>query len=157
MIVEKLKSLNACGEAIRWVEEQTDQTFQALWSACRRADWMLWIAAKMLNRRLVVTACCACARTALRYGETGDDRPRLAIEAAEAWVRREATVGQVRAAAGVAARSAEAAGVAARSAGSAEAAGAARSAEAAARTKHLATMADLVRSIIPASAFEGKF
>jgi hypothetical protein len=47
----------------------------------------------------VVRAACDCARTALRYVPGGEDRPRLAIETAEAWCRGEATEQEVCAAA----------------------------------------------------------
>lgn len=52
-----------------------------------------------VDRHLVVRAACACARTALQHVPDGEDRPRIAIETAEAWCRGEATSEQVRVAA----------------------------------------------------------
>jgi hypothetical protein len=44
-----------------------------------------------VDRSLVVLAACDCARTWLRHVPPGEDRPRLAIETAEAWCRGETT------------------------------------------------------------------
>lgn len=61
---ELLKKHNACSEAMEWV---ADRTIAEAWNACERGDWMLWIAAKILDRKLVVRAACAVARTSLKY------------------------------------------------------------------------------------------
>jgi hypothetical protein len=83
---EHLRMLWACSEAREWVGELT--ALQA-WKQCQRADWLLWWAArtKANERTAVVLAACACARTALRFVPKGEERPRLAIEAAEAWAK----------------------------------------------------------------------
>ena len=47
------------------------------------------------NHRLGVWCACACAREALKYVPKGEDRPRIAIETAEKWVRGKATKNQV--------------------------------------------------------------
>lgn len=44
-----------------------------------------------VDRRAAVWAACQCARTVLHLVPEGEDRPRLAIETAEAWTRGEAT------------------------------------------------------------------
>ena len=70
------------------------------WEVCDDARWMLHAAASVaVDRRLVVLAACACARTSLRHVPEGEARPLRAIETAEAWARGEATAGQARAAA----------------------------------------------------------
>jgi len=51
------------------------------------------------NRRLGVLGACVCARWALRWVPVDEKRPLRAIETAEAWVRKEATAEQARAAA----------------------------------------------------------
>lgn len=43
------------------------------------------------SRRISVWLACASARTVLRYVPVGEDRPRIAIETAERWVRGEAS------------------------------------------------------------------
>jgi hypothetical protein len=74
---------------------------------------MLWVSAILdVDRRQIVVAACGCARLALHRVAEGEQRPRLAIEAAEAWANGRATLSKVRAAA-VAAASAAAAAAAA--------------------------------------------
>ncbi len=80
---DELVSMSACSEAVKWVGNRSLAT---AWAKCERADWMLWYAHKRgVDARIMTRAACACARTALQYVPAGEDRPRLAIEAAEAW------------------------------------------------------------------------
>jgi hypothetical protein len=154
----------ACGDAIAWC--QTQPSYEQAWDACERADWLLWLASWLCDRKLVVLAACGCARTALKYVPEGEVRPRVAIETAEAWCRGEATIEQVRiaadaaaaadaasaayadAAASTASTAAYAAYVAYAAANAANAAANA-AAYADARSKALLDMATLVRSMIP--------
>ena len=94
-----LGSLGACTEAREWAAGYS--TLAEAWTACDRADWLLWYAGRHddVDRRLLVRAACACARTALPHVPPGEDRPRLAIELAEAWCNGRATIVEVRAAA----------------------------------------------------------
>ncbi|MHC4617176.1 MAG: hypothetical protein ACYTEQ_05415, partial [Planctomycetota bacterium] len=56
------------------------------WAECEQGDWLLWVAATVgVDRRKVVLAACDCAREALVHVPDGEERPRLAIEATEAW------------------------------------------------------------------------
>jgi hypothetical protein len=106
--IEILSKYDACAEAIEWAESQPDAA--TAWAACERGDWLLWLAAKAhLDRKRLVQAACACARQALDYIPDGEDRPRLAIETAEAWARGEATIEELRKAAGAANAAANAA------------------------------------------------
>jgi hypothetical protein len=103
-----LRRLNACIEAIRWAESQPDA--ETAWRRCPRGDWLLWVAARLdIDRKLLVRAACACARTALSHVPAGEERPRIAIETAEAWARGEATLDDVRRAARYASNAAAAA------------------------------------------------
>ena len=105
---EKLVDLGACPEAVKWARGVA--TPECAWETCPRGDWLLWVAMKLgVDRRLLVRAACACARTSLEFAPTGEDRPRIAIETAEAWSRGEATSAQVLAAARAAAYAAYAA------------------------------------------------
>jgi hypothetical protein len=91
-----MRDLNACAPAREWVG---NRTVAQAWAECSRGDWLIWWAERTgVDRRLVVRAACACARLALPYVPEGEDRPRLAIETAEAWARGEATLDYVRAA-----------------------------------------------------------
>ena len=110
---EKLKDMRPCDDAVAWLES-TGLSDQAAWDACERADWMLWLAARCdIDRRVLVRAACACARTALAYVTKGEDRPRIAIETAERWCDGRATIDDVRAHAAAAADAADAAHAAA--------------------------------------------
>jgi len=89
-----LTKLGACAEAVKWAGRKTPKK---AWETCKQSDWLLWIAGKLnIDRKKLVLAACACARTALKYIPAGEDRPRIAIETAEAWTRGEATIEQVR-------------------------------------------------------------
>lgn len=156
-----LRRMGACDDAVTWAETQT--TYYSAWRACHRGDWLLWIAAMLeVDRRLVVRAACACARTALVHVPDGELRPLHAIETAEAWCRGEATIEQVRSAANAAhaARAAAHAANAARAAcAAANASYAAHAAYAAARAAAYSAYvaaakehASIVRAIIPWSA-----
>ena len=90
---DELIKMNACAEAVKWVGRKSLKT---AWAKCRRADWMLWYAARTCDRKLVVLAACACVRTALKYVAVGELRPLKAIETAEAWARGKAPIKQVR-------------------------------------------------------------
>ena len=96
-----LAEIHACQEARGWAAERTAQ--QA-WDECGRADWLLWWAAKTTvnTHQDIVRVACACAWRALRFVPEGEQRPRLAIEAAERWTS-DPTPGNRRAAAAEAA------------------------------------------------------
>ena len=82
-----LDRLDACVAARKWAGQRT---LAEAWAECPRGDWMLWLAVRLeIDRRVLVAATCAVVRPALRYIPAGEDRPRIAIEAAEAWARGE--------------------------------------------------------------------
>jgi len=161
-----LTKLGACPEAVKWAGRKTHKK---AWGTCQRGDWLLWIAGKLnVDRKLLVLAACGCARTALKYIPVGEDRPRIAIETAEAWTRGEATIDQVRTAAHAAAAYADAAHAATAYAADAAHAAAAYAAAAYAVAAHAVAacaaaayaavlaaarkdIADIVRKIIPFS------
>jgi len=132
---DELVDMKACPEAVEWVG---DKTIEEAWTTCERADWMLWYASSKAPHALVVRAACACARMALRFVPDGEDRPRLAIEAAERWANNpteenRAAAGAAGAAGGAAWAAADAASAAWAAAGAAGAAWAAADAAGAAR------------------------
>ena len=62
------------------------RTCRDLWDAAPKGGWLLdYAAAAGAPRPALVHAAAACARPALRFVREGEDRPRLAVEAAEAW------------------------------------------------------------------------
>jgi len=133
---EKLIKINSCSEAVKWIG---GRGLQKAWTECNRADWMLWLCGKMVDkpgwptRQKLVLVACDCASRALKYVPDGEDRPRKAIETARAWTKGRATIEQVRDAA------------AAADAVYAAAADAVYAADAAARKKELKIMANMIR------------
>ena len=128
-LIDQLKKMGACKDALDWIG---DRDLSEAWAECQRADWMLWLAERAVEGKYCVKVACLCARTALKYVPEGEDRPRLAIEAAERWIDNPSSD----AAAHAAARAADAAAHAADAA-----------ADAADAAAH-AGMADIVRSVI---------
>ena len=116
-----LKELLACEDARRKANESTAATFDEFWSSVGRSDWMFWLAARLIDRKVLVRAACACARTTLKFVKPGEDRPRIAIETAEKWTVGQATIEDVSAAAAAASAYAAAASYAADVASSAAA------------------------------------
>ena len=82
---DQLVTLRACPDAVQWVGKRTAK--QA-WAECERANWLIWWLGKIgLPQTRLVKLACLCARTTLKYVPKGEDKPRKAIEAAEAWVK----------------------------------------------------------------------
>jgi hypothetical protein len=164
-LVAFLKKNLACRPALEWLQART---LAEAWEQSERGDWLLWLAAKAgVDRRRLVMAACACARLALVHVPPGEERPRVAIETAEAWCRGEATIEQVRkasrnadaahAAAAAYAAAADAAAYAAYAYAYADADAAAYAyayADAAARASALKKAADLVRGLISCAEVE---
>jgi hypothetical protein len=149
-----------------------DWTAEQAWCECERGDWMIWLAGRLnVERVAIVRTACAVARSVLHLVPPGEDRPRLAIEAAEAWcddpspARAEAAEAAAWAAAAAwcaagaawcaagAAVWAEGAWAAASSRAAARAAVRARAAAAGAAANHRA-IADVVRGALPWALLE---
>ena len=166
----QLDAMGACSDAVAWA--RTQPSLAAAWRTCKRGDWMLWLAGRRIGtsgsraHRRVVLAAAKCARLALPIWTAehpDDDRPRLAIVAAERWARIPTdenktaasdvayVAGTCSAAAFAAAAFAAAASAAAASATTfaASAAAAASDASAATHKRSLARSAAIVRRIIP--------
>ncbi|MFH1485103.1 MAG: putative immunity protein, partial [Chloroflexota bacterium] len=110
--LEPIKEMGACVDALEWADKYG--SLEEAWVVCERGDWMLWLLGKLSgppeseSRKKLVLATCQCARLALPYVRKGDARPLKAIEAAEAWVRGEASLADVRKADAYAAAAADA-------------------------------------------------
>jgi hypothetical protein len=84
-----LKSKGACTEGYSAHSHQTEQEF---WNNCERGDWMLWVVKNKYpeegwpDHKTLAMISCRFARRVLKYVPKGEDRPRLAIEAAEKWI-----------------------------------------------------------------------
>jgi len=94
-----LRDLGACSDAREWAK---GKSLAEIWAQCGRADWLLWLIGRMEgkkgwpDRKAIVLVACDCAELALPYVKAGEDRPRIAIETARAWVRGEASIEEVR-------------------------------------------------------------
>ena len=92
---KQLESMGACSDAREWVDGRDLAT---AWAECERGDWMLWYAGRLTGepgsdaRKPLVLAACECARLALKFVPAGEERPRKAIETAEAWANGDGTV-----------------------------------------------------------------
>lgn len=73
----------------------TNEALRRWWNTEEDAGELLWYAASRISQQALVLLATACARTTLRYVPEGEERPRIAIETAEAWARGEATLQQV--------------------------------------------------------------
>ena len=143
----QLVRIGACSEARAWAGRKS---LRYAYRTCERGDWLLWLAARIgVGRRAIVLAACECARLVLSRVPAGENRPRIAIETAEAWCRGEATIEQVRAAYTAAYTAAANSGYTA-----AYTAYAANSGYTAARADTLRQCADIARKHIPLAAFE---
>uniref|UniRef100_A0A6M3J505 Uncharacterized protein n=1 Tax=viral metagenome TaxID=1070528 RepID=A0A6M3J505_9ZZZZ len=137
-LTEYLTRHHACDPSIPWVAGRPAS--ETLWRECPDGAWMLWLCAKVgVRRKLLVPCATGCARSVLRLVPVGEDRPRLAVEVAEAWVYGHATQEEARAAA----RAAYAAAYVAADAAYADAY-AARAAACSAHAAYAATTADAV-------------
>jgi hypothetical protein len=153
----QLSLWSACSSGAEWAGKRT---WREIWHDCPRGDWLIWLAVKAgVDRRLLILCACACARRALVHVKPGEDRPRLAIEAAELCTKNDTPENRQKARAAAYAASAayaayaSAAYAAASDAAASDAAAYAAASDAAAadddaRVKEQRACADAVRSII---------
>lgn len=88
-----LQMKDACNEAREWVGDRDAET---AWRECPRPDWMLWACGRLkLDRKLFVAIACRIARGLLYLVPANEDRPRIAIETTERWLRGDATLDEV--------------------------------------------------------------
>jgi len=100
---EQLEQMNACTEAIEWVN---GRSLRKCWQVADRSDWMLWLLNKLniCETELHELACDFAERT-LKYVPNNEERPRIAIETKRRWLRGDASDEELTAA-GTAARAA---------------------------------------------------
>ena len=154
-LVAKLIEVRACSEAIDFVESN-NYTLRQAWDKCERADWLLWFMVKMnlATQRERIHIICDCAVTALKYVPKGEDRPRLAIEAARKYADEPTEENRLAAAnaANAAASAAYAANAVSAAASAASATNAAASAASAANAASAAYAAYAANAAYAASA-----
>jgi hypothetical protein len=89
-LIARLERMDACGDSLDWLHGLTCETAEEAYSACERADWMLWLAGRAGLRHQAVSLACDYAGRVLPIAETWlranrpkhSDAPRRAIEAA---------------------------------------------------------------------------
>ena len=90
--VKFLKKVKACYEALQMVKDKK-WTMKQAWDNSPRADWMLWLYSKRKpNKKKALMVAIYSARLSLKDFEDKypeDKRPRQAIEAAEAVVKKD--------------------------------------------------------------------
>jgi hypothetical protein len=102
-IEEFIDAHKPCESGDEWL--RTQPSLEAAYHACENPSWLLWAIGEVcpLNQAQSVTIAARCARLVLHLVPTGEERPRLAVEAAEAWLA-EPTGERAAAAANAAAR-----------------------------------------------------
>lgn len=85
--------------AVFWARSYGADYARALAECAQPCD-IFWLAFALavrgyLTHKVLVTTACACARSVLHLVPVGEGGPRLAVEAAERWVRDEATANEV--------------------------------------------------------------
>ena len=151
-----INHLHPCAEAAEWLETQPDVA--TAWNCCQRGDWMTWLLTNLPTPKDVsVTLAIRFARSVLHLVPAGEERPRLAIEAAERWLAEptEDNRAAARAAAWAADAAADAAAWAAAWAADAAADAAAWAASAAASAADAAAHADIIREVVSAEWVTG--
>jgi hypothetical protein len=71
MVLALLKRLDACGDAVEWFTAWPSP--KQAWAACKRPDWMLWIAARLGIRGPMLHAAADCAETAKHMWPPGPE------------------------------------------------------------------------------------
>ena len=93
-LIKYLRSLNACNEAIAWIEKTPGEP-EDLWATCRRGDWLLCLLdAVAYDARTMRHIACDIAEGTLHIYEQvypNDPRPRNCIAVARRYAGGEAT------------------------------------------------------------------
>ena len=94
---EIIELLGACDPGLEWLAEQ-DNTW---YDQCERGDWLAWLVAGICDRKRVVLCLCDIAESVQKYDGSG--KGQIAIDTARSWCNGEATLEEVKVAAGDAA------------------------------------------------------
>ena len=130
-VSDTILAICPCDDGEKWLTEHADWTAHQLWTRCPHGDWLIWVAHEAgVDIRDLVWCAAQCARSVLHYVPAGEDRPMLAVGAAEAWCRGEIDAADVDAAASAQAADAASAAAYADAYAAAYAASAARAADA---------------------------
>jgi len=93
-LLTKIEELKACKDAVVWVTTLETDLASEVWDRCERGDWLLWLAGELgADRKLLVSAACASARTSLPYIKDPQalEIATKALASAEKWTKGAAT------------------------------------------------------------------
>ena len=95
---KNLLKINACGEGMEWL---ADQTAEDAWATCQRGDWMLWVGSRCgVDLQTITLTKVKCARLVQHLMQ--DQRSLDALDVAEQFALGNATRKQLAAAASTA-------------------------------------------------------
>ena len=84
---KKLLKINACGEGMEWL---ADQTAEDAWATCQRGDWMLWVGSRCgVDLQTITITKVKCARLVQHLMQ--DQRSLDALDVAEQFALGNAT------------------------------------------------------------------
>ena len=99
MIYSWRNKLKYPGDLVEWVASRPEATFYDIWDETIDPMWLTYLATAWATTTEIldhtVLAGCAVARLCLPLIPEGDERPRIAIETTEKYIRGEATEVQV--------------------------------------------------------------
>jgi len=93
-LLTKMQELKACKDAVVWVTTLETDLASEVWDQCQRGDWLLWLAGELgADRKLLVSAACASARTSLTHIKDPQalEIATKALVIAEKWTKGAAT------------------------------------------------------------------
>ena len=89
-LTSQLVAIGACREALRWVNNRGITTLQEAWEQCQRADWLVWLAARVgVPETTLVLLLTLLARPVVPQILPGHKRLLECLALAEAWARGE--------------------------------------------------------------------
>ena len=97
-----LEKLEACADALTWVDDNKLSDPQVAWDTCPDPRWLIWVTEKHQGkpgwptRQEVVLTACGCAEMSLHLVPADEVRPRLAIATARRWAEGKATFEECR-------------------------------------------------------------
>ncbi len=74
--------------------EQHPESFEGIWARSDDAEALIGLGGRVVDRRLLSRAACACAKWSLQFGSAGT-APRRAIAVAEAWCQGDANAADI--------------------------------------------------------------
>ena len=96
-LTSQLVAIGACREALRWVNNRGITTLQEAWEQCQRADWLVWLAARVgVPETTLVLLLTLLARPVVPQILPGHKRLLECLALAESWARGEVSSDKLR-------------------------------------------------------------